>query len=116
MSCLPTLNVPRVFLDTADARSSPSDMRGPLLFYGRASPLWHSTISPTSTARRKSVSSAFHQIACKNNAFPRAKLARHLWYAALGLSVPALPTKKEAPDAVRITRLSHCAWQVAGHQ
>src|SRR2546428_12141315 len=36
------------------------------------------------TAWLKSVPSSFHQIACKNNAFPRAKLARHLRCAALG--------------------------------
>src|SRR5438093_5209302 len=32
------------------------------------------TKAEASTARRKSVSNSFHQIACKNNAFPRAKL------------------------------------------
>ena len=45
-----------------------------------------------SGAWRKSVSNAFHQIACKNNAFPRAKLARHLRCAALvGTSRPTAP-------------------------
>jgi len=38
----------------------------------------------SSTARRKSVLSSFRRIACKNNAFPRAKLARYLRYAVLG--------------------------------
>src|SRR5215472_16563733 len=36
-----------------------------------------------STVRRKFVSSSFRQMACKNKAFPRAKLARHLRCAAL---------------------------------
>ena len=44
------------------------------------SPVYHA-----SGAWRKSVSNAFRQIACKNNAFPRAKLARHLRCAALVL-------------------------------
>jgi hypothetical protein len=38
----------------------------------------------SSTARRKFVSSSFRRSTWKNNAFPRAKLARHLRYAVLG--------------------------------
>ena len=40
-----------------------------------------------STARRKYVSSSFHRSMWKNNAFPRAKLARYLRYAVLAGAV-----------------------------
>ena len=40
-------------------------------------------VASANTARRKYVSSFCHWIAWKNNAFPRAKLARHLQYAVL---------------------------------
>ena len=38
------------------------------------------------TARRQYVSSAFRRSAWTNNAFPRAKLARHVRYAVLGIT------------------------------
>ena len=44
----------------------------------------HRTVKGASTARRKYVSSSCHRIAWKNNAFPRAKLARH-WRCGLGV-------------------------------
>jgi hypothetical protein len=42
----------------------------------------------SSTTRRKYVSSSFHWIVWKNNAFPRAKLARYLRCAALAWVLP----------------------------
>ena len=47
-----------------------------------------------STARRQYVSSSLHRIAWKNNAFPRAKLARHLRYAVLDVGVNGCRTTR----------------------